>query len=91
MTKVKIYDVRSRAEFDCGHAIEAEHFPITKLQQGLMPDINKGTTVLTYCNAGGRAGEAARLLREAGFINAESLGGLEQSGLKITGKYYTED
>ncbi len=86
-----IYDVRSQEEFDFGHAIDAKHWPITKLRQGDLPHVDLNTTIFTYCNSGNRAGEAADLLRQAGFINAKSLGGLKESGLPITGQYYNDN
>jgi rhodanese-related sulfurtransferase len=42
-----------------------------------MPNVPKEADVYTYCGAGGRAGQAAVLLRSKGWVNVQNLGGLK--------------
>lgn len=69
-----LIDVRTKEEWDEGHAKGAVHFPIEKLRKGEMPDIPKDTEIKTYCNAGGRAGRAKTMLLANGFTHVESCG-----------------
>jgi rhodanese-related sulfurtransferase len=72
-------DVRSKAEFDGGHVIDARHVPqdeIAKSAETLKKYREK--VVIACCESGMRSGAAARVLRAQGFTQVVNLrGGLQ--------------
>lgn len=72
----KIYDVRTIDEYNTSHVKTAALFPLTDMQAGKFPDIPKDTPIALYCHSGNRAGQALTLMKQAGFTNVRSLGGL---------------
>lgn len=70
--------VRSRAEFAAGHYPAARHIPVDELAGRLAELGDRTRPVVLYCRSGGRAGVAARLLRQAGFTAVHNAGGLSQ-------------
>lgn len=82
-----IIDVRTPEEFIGSHVANATLFPIEDMQTGKMPELAKDTPIALYCRSGNRAGQAVKLMQDAGFTNVISLGGLddvEQYGLRLT-------
>jgi rhodanese-related sulfurtransferase len=74
-----LVDVRSKAEFDSGHVIDAKHVPQDQLAQGgeLLRKY-KDKVVVTCCESGMRSGAAARVLQAQGFTKVVNLrGGLQ--------------
>lgn len=74
----RLLDVRTREEWDAGHAASAELLPLARLQAGALPRLPKSTKVFVYCRSGRRAAIAVRILRSAGFDDVTNIGGLEQ-------------
>lgn len=74
-----LVDVRSQAEFDSGHIIDARHVPQEQLAQaGETLKRYKDKVVITCCESGMRSGAAARVLRGQGFGKVVNLrGGLQ--------------
>jgi len=72
-----LIDVRTDQEWAVGHAKNATHLALDRLQNGELPEADKATPIYTYCRAGGRAGQAKDILTAAGFTNANNLGGLK--------------
>jgi rhodanese-related sulfurtransferase len=74
-----LVDVRSQAEFDSGHIIDARHVPQEQLAQaGETLKRYKDKVVITCCETGMRSGAAARVLRGQGFGKVVNLrGGLQ--------------
>jgi phage shock protein E len=72
----KLYDVRTAEEFAAGHFAGAINFPVETLQSGTLPDVAKDTTIYVYCRSGNRSGQAATILKNAGFTQVTDLGGL---------------
>jgi rhodanese-related sulfurtransferase len=72
-------DVRTKAEFDGGHVIDARHVPqdeIAKSAETLKKYREK--VVIACCESGMRSGAAARVLRAQGFTQVVNLrGGLQ--------------
>jgi phage shock protein E len=73
-------DVRS----DLEHKIDSiegdlriSYSDIVPKVQKLFPD--KNAEINLYCRSGGRAGEAAKALENAGYTNVESIGGIEDA------------
>ncbi len=74
-----LVDVRSRAEFDGGHIIDARHVPQEDLAQaGESLKRFKDKVVITCCESGMRSGAATRVLQAQGFTKVVNLrGGLQ--------------
>lgn len=68
-----LLDVRSAAEWRNGHAPQAKHFPLDRLQAGTT-GIRKDRPVIAVCQSGVRSAAAARVLAERGY-EAYSLSG----------------
>lgn len=72
-------DVRSPAEFEAGHVLDARHLPQEQLDQA--PETLKrfkDKVLITCCETGLRSGAAARVLRAQGFGKVVHLrGGLQ--------------
>jgi rhodanese-related sulfurtransferase len=74
-----LVDVRSKAEFDGGHIIDARHVPQEELAQaGESLKRFKEKVVITCCESGMRSGAATRVLQAQGFTKVVNLrGGLQ--------------
>lgn len=71
-----LLDVRTAEEFAAGHVPGALLVPIQELEARLAElAAYKQRGVITYCEVGGRAGNASELLRNAGFANVRLLDG----------------
>ena len=71
-----LLDVRTDAEHRAGHAPEATHLPLARIQDGARPDVPKDRRIYVYCRTGRRAAVAADLLRKDGFTDVTNIGGL---------------
>jgi rhodanese-related sulfurtransferase len=74
-----LLDVRSQAEFDAGHILDARHIPQDQLA-GSIETLNKyrEKVVIACCESGMRSGASARLLQAQGFTRVVNLkGGLQ--------------
>ena len=74
-----LVDVRSKAEFDAGHILDARHVPQDDVAQaGEALKRFKDKVVIVCCESGMRSGAAARVLQAQGFANVVNLrGGLQ--------------
>jgi rhodanese-related sulfurtransferase len=74
-----LVDVRSKAEFDGGHIIDARHVPQEELAQaGESLKRFKDKVVITCCESGMRSAAASRVLQAQGFTKVVNLrGGLQ--------------
>jgi rhodanese-related sulfurtransferase len=74
-----LLDVRSQAEFDAGHILDARHVPQDQLSSHTETlKKYKDKVVITCCESGMRSGAAARLLQAQGFTKVVNLkGGLQ--------------
>ena len=73
-----IIDVRTLEEFKSAHlnkAINIEWQNILSIQN----NINKTEKIYVYCRSGNRSQKATELLVDAGFVDVENLGSLEQA------------
>ncbi|MDG6881266.1 Thiosulfate sulfurtransferase PspE precursor [Phocoenobacter uteri] len=82
-------DVRTPAEYQEGHVVNAENIPlnINFANDVLQKGYQVSDTLLLYCRSGNRSGQAKKLLEEAGFKNAQNVGGF--SALVATGSIKT--
>lgn len=62
-----LLDVRTKEEFAGGHLDGAKNIPVQVLANQLKSVGKKGEKVVVYCRSGGRSGQAASLLKAAGF------------------------
>lgn len=73
-----ILDVRPRDVYNLGHIMGAMEFPIDELVELARNNFEAKRDIYVYGASDEETAQAARLLREAGFINvAELKGGLE--------------
>ena len=73
-----IIDVRTLEEFQSAHlnkAINIEWQNILSIQN----NINKTKKIYLYCRSGNRSQKATEILIDAGFVDVENLGSLEQA------------
>lgn len=72
----RLLDVRTRAEWDAGHARGAVLLPLAKIEAGEIPGFAKRDRIFVYCASGRRAAIAVARLRRAGFKDVTNIGGL---------------
>jgi rhodanese-related sulfurtransferase len=74
-----LVDVRSKAEFDSGHILDARHVPQEEIAQSAETLKRfKEKVVIVCCESGMRSGAAARVLQAQGFTKVVNLrGGLQ--------------
>jgi rhodanese-related sulfurtransferase len=75
-----LLDVRSQAEFDGGHIIDARHVPQEQVAAQAADALKrfKDKVVITCCESGMRSQAAARVLQSQGFTKVVNLrGGLQ--------------
>jgi len=74
---VIILDVRTQAEYDEGHILNALLLPDTKIKEqasAMLPDQN--AKILVYCRSGRRSAQAAQTLIQMGYTNVYDFGGI---------------
>ena len=67
-------DVRTRAEFDCGHIPGAVNLPLDELRERL-GEVDRSQRIIAYCELGQRGYLATRILSQAGYDAANLSGG----------------
>ena len=74
-----LLDVRSQAEFDSGHILDARHVPQDQLaSSGETLKKFKDKVVIACCESGMRSGASVRVLQSQGFTKVVNLkGGLQ--------------
>ncbi len=68
-------DVREVDEWAQGHMTGAQHFALSRLVEGDLPDIPKGREIILYCKKGMRSKQAAQIFTQKGYTNISSLRG----------------
>jgi phage shock protein E len=71
-----VVDVRTKEEYTSGHFGGALHIPLDTLGKQLKKIGAHDRPVIVYCASGARAGQAASLLRSAGYSDVTNAGGL---------------
>lgn len=71
-----VLDVRSKEEYDTGHVPGAVHIPYGELSSRLseLPG-GEGQEIVVYCEVGGRAAVATKVLENAGYSEVRNLEG----------------
>ncbi|WP_114985759.1 rhodanese-like domain-containing protein [Cyclonatronum proteinivorum] len=74
-----VIDVRTRGEFEDGHlAITDQQLDLTNGEfQQAVPNLDPDKTYYLYCRSGNRSGQAARMMKQAGFENVFNVGGFD--------------
>lgn len=70
-----LVDVRTPEEYASGHIAGSVNIPLQELQSR-MSEIPTNQAVVLYCRSGNRSGQAANLLRDAGYTQIYDLGGI---------------
>lgn len=70
-----LIDVRTRQEWNSGHAREARHIPLDALEQKLS-SLPSGTPIVAICQSGMRSASAARMLSARGYEVSSVSGGM---------------
>lgn len=73
ITKTKIVDVRSEAEYYSGHIESSVNIPLEKLDT---IDYKKSEKIIVYCASGNRSKQAAEKLIDMGYTNVYDMGGI---------------
>lgn len=73
-----LIDVRSKAEFDEGHANHALNFDVEDMIASKLPNIQRHKPIYVYCRTGRRSEIAKTLLTRAGYTKVENIGGLSE-------------
>ena len=74
-----IIDVRTKDEYEEGHAEGAVNIPLGDIMAGdlgVLAGVAKREPLQLYCRSGARSAAAQGLLTRAGFTSVENLGGL---------------
>lgn len=70
----RLVDVRTPGEFAAGHIAGAVNIPVQELDARMNELQPKDAAVVVYCRSGHRSGNAARMLKSAGFAAVHDLG-----------------
>jgi rhodanese-related sulfurtransferase len=70
----RLVDVRTPDEFAAGHVPGALNIPVQQLNTRVGELEPKDAAVVVYCRSGHRSGNAARMLKSAGFTAVHDLG-----------------
>jgi len=70
-----VVDVRTPGEYRSGSYPKARNIPLDALS-ARMRELPKDKPIVLFCASGSRSGQAARLLKRAGFGDVVSAGGL---------------
>ena len=73
----RVIDVRSPAEFKDGAYPGAVNIPLPLIPLRMSELEPKDKPIVLYCASGARSGQAARLLKQAGFTDVTNAGGLD--------------
>ena len=68
-----LLDVREESEFRSGHIPGAVNVPLSCIQTISIP---KDTPLFVYCLRGARSRKAVRILKQMGYEDARSIGGI---------------
>ena len=72
-----LIDVRTKGEYDAGHAENSMLCDIMDMMAGKFPDVPKDEEIVLCCESGNRAMMAKTLMERAGFTNVTNGGCVE--------------
>lgn len=68
-------DVRELEEWEGGAIAGAQHWPLSKALEGIIPDLPQNKEIILYCQKGVRSIQAAHILKAQGYLDVYSLSG----------------
>lgn len=71
----ELIDVRTPAEYETGFIPTAKNIPLNELAER-SSEIDLDKRIFLYCRSGNRSGQAAQILKDAGFIDVTNYGGI---------------
>lgn len=75
-----VLDVRTADEYAGGHLKDAQLLDFNAGEvAAAIPTLDPEAEYVVYCRSGNRAGQAIKLMEQAGFTNVTNLGSLEQA------------
>ncbi len=74
--EITLIDVREKSEWDEGHIEGAVFLPLGNIKKDSVSEYDKQKKFYVYCRSGSRAGIAVERMKELGFENVASLGGV---------------
>lgn len=74
----RIIDVRTPHEFAAGHLPGAVNIPVHELERRMGELEGKARPIVLYCRSGNRSGRAARMLKNAGYLEVHDLGSMSR-------------
>lgn len=75
-----VLDVRTADEYAGGHLDGAQLLDFNAGEvNAAIPSLDPEAEYVVYCRSGNRAGQAIKLMEQAGFTNVTNLGSLEQA------------
>jgi phage shock protein E len=82
-----IVDVRTPAEFDTGHLMQAVNMPLDRIDILLPSTVrDKDKVILLHCQSGLRSGLAKSKLAGLGYKNAYNLGSYDRATKILSGR-----
>ena len=79
-SEMTLIDVRDLVEYEAGHLPGAVHLSFNDgTLEAELPSLNTESKYVLYCRSGNRSGQAAEMMRAAGFSDVTDLGGLEEA------------
>ena len=78
-----LIDVRTAGEYRDGHIDGSVNMPLDRISsvENIVKD--KSTPLYVYCLSGGRSGQAVSYLKQIGYTNAKSIGGISSYRGKV--------
>jgi phage shock protein E len=82
-----VIDVRSVDEFESGHLLQANNFPLDRIEMLLPGEVkDKNKALLLHCSTGVRSSMAKRKLEELGYKNVFNMGSYERASKILMGR-----
>ncbi len=64
-----LLDVREQEEWNQFHILGSVHWPLSKIEKNILPELNRDKNIMLICKGGLRAEKAMSVLAKSGFIN----------------------
>lgn len=78
-----LLDVRTAEEYRDGHIDGSVNMPLDRISSVKNTVKDKSTPLYVYCLSGGRSGQAVSYLKQMGYTNAKSIGGISSYRGKV--------
>ena len=78
-----LIDVRTAEEYRDGHIDGSVNIPLDRISSVENTVKDKSTPLYVYCLSGGRSGQAVYYLKQIGYTNAKSIGGISSYRGKV--------